>query len=137
MPVTGLSARLEAVGVEHLAAAHVERLLVGVAPVVARGEAVLDEADAAFVDAHLAAGDARLGQADEARLGFALDAQHEGAAVHAFEPVPVLAEPGVAVGGRRAGRRPKVVQPSGPTASSSIPCRPALASLPNSVKASS
>src|SRR6266851_10240153 len=70
------------------------------AAVVARGEPVLDQADAAFVDAHLAAGDPRLGERDEARLVLASRAQHEGAAVHALEPVPVLAEPGVAIGGR-------------------------------------
>src|SRR3546814_1731329 len=45
------------VGVENLAAAQMERLLIGVAPVVAGDEAVLDEADAVLVDAHLATDD--------------------------------------------------------------------------------
>ena len=66
--VTGRERLFEAVGVQHFAAAHVERLAVGIAAVVARGEPVLDQPDPAFVDAHLAAGDAGLGEADEARL---------------------------------------------------------------------
>ena len=90
---------VEALGIQHLPAAYVERRPIGIAAVVARGQAVLDEADPAFVHAHLAAGDPGLGEADEARLVLAPGVQHEGAPVHALEPVPVLAEPGVAIGG--------------------------------------
>ena len=90
---------VESLGVQHLPAADMERRAIGIAAVMARGQAVLDQADPAFVDAHLAAGDPGLGEADEARLVLAPGAQHEGAPMHAFEPVPVLAEPGVAIGG--------------------------------------
>ena len=91
---------IKSLRVQHLAAAHVERLLIGIAPVVARGETVFDQADPAFVDAHFSAGDPGLGEADEARRSLSPRAQHKGAAMHAFEPVPVLPEPGVAIGGR-------------------------------------
>src|SRR6516164_10820495 len=74
--------------------------LIGIAAVVARGETVFDQADPAFVDAHLAARDPGLGEADETRRSLSPRAQHKGAAVHAFEPIPVLPEPGVAIGGR-------------------------------------
>ena len=78
-----------------------ERLAIGIAAIVARGEPVLDQPDPAFVDTHLATGDASLGEADEARLALSPRLQDEGAAMHAFEPIPVLAEPGVAIVGRR------------------------------------
>ncbi len=85
--------------IKHLTAAHVERLAVGIAAVVARRQSILDETYAAFVHAHLSAGDPGFGEADEAWLLLALDAQHKGAAMHAFEPVPVLAEPGMTIRG--------------------------------------
>ncbi len=91
---------LAAFGVQHLPAAHVERRSVGIAAVVARCEPVLDQGDATLVHAHLAARDAGLGQADEARTVAAPSFQHQGSPVHALEPIPVLAEPGMAIGGR-------------------------------------
>src|SRR5215831_13493194 len=91
---------IKSLHIEHLAAAYMERLLIGIAAVVARGETVFDHADPAFVDPHFSAGDPSLGEADETRLPLSPRAQHEGAAMHAFEPVPVLPEPGVAIGGR-------------------------------------
>src|SRR3984893_14220107 len=83
--------------IEHLAAAHVERLAIGMTPVSARSEPVLDEADAAFVDAHLAAGDPGFRETDEARLVRAFHLQHETARVQSLEPIAVLAQPGVSV----------------------------------------
>src|SRR5499427_5736470 len=91
---------LKSLRVQHLAAPHVERLLVGIAAVVARGETIFDQADPALVDPHFAAGDPGLGETDETRRFLSPGAQHEGASMHAFEPVPVLPEPGVAIGGR-------------------------------------
>src|SRR6516162_3726347 len=84
-----------------------KRLATRVTAVIAGSKTVLNEPDAAFVDVHLAAGDAGLGEADEARLSLALSAHHEGAAVDACKPVPVLAEPGMAIrggGGRQTER---------------------------------
>src|SRR5262249_57556835 len=92
--------RFKPLRVQHLAAPRVERLLIGVAAVVARGETVFDQADAAFVDPHFPAGDPGFGEADETRRSLSPRAQHKGAAIHAFYPAPVLPEPGVAIGGR-------------------------------------
>ena len=61
---------LEALRIQHLPAAHVKRILVRIAAIVARGETVFDETDAAFVDPHFSAGDPGLGEAHEARLRF-------------------------------------------------------------------
>ena len=71
--------------------------MVRIAAIVAGGEPVLDQADPAFVDAHFSARDAGLGKADETRLPRSPRLQDEGASVHAFQPVPVLAEPGMAI----------------------------------------
>ena len=100
MPVTGRDACSNRFRVQHFAAPHMERLAVGIAAIVARGEPVLDQPDPAFVDAHLSTGDAGLGEADETRLSLPPRLQDEGAPMHAFEPIPVLAEPGVAIVGR-------------------------------------
>jgi hypothetical protein len=63
--------RIEALRIQHLPAAHVKRFLVRIAAIIARGEAVFDQADAAFVDAHFSARDSGLGEAHEARLRIA------------------------------------------------------------------
>ena len=77
-----------------------EWFLIGVAAVVTGGKAVLDQANAAIIHSHLAARDAGFAEADETWLGFAAHAQHESGAVHALKPIPILPEPGVAVGTR-------------------------------------
>src|SRR5207247_9433877 len=91
---------------QYLAAAHVKRVSVTIAAVMARGQTILDQADTAFVHAHLAAGDAGLGEADEARFALAAHAQDERAAMHPCEPIPILAGPAVAIGGG-IGREPE------------------------------
>src|SRR5262249_31183128 len=97
----GTQRLVETLRVEHFAAAHVEWLPIRMLSVIAGGKTVFNKSDSALVDPHLAAGDPGFGKADEAWRIFAMRAQHEGAAMNGLEPIPVLPQPGMAIGSDR------------------------------------